>query len=356
LQYDEVDIGEPLPMRCLKNSLWLADDLGMPFVVLLDAHGQLYVEVTVPKGEQGLQFSEDFFRNLERAVGEAHTYRGRAISLEGGSGYAGNVMVHRLRPVLREQVILPEKTLALLERNVNRFVRVRQNIKNLGLSGKKGLLFYGPPGTGKTHTIHYLASQLPGHTSLLIAAEQCMLINAYFRLARVLQPSLIVIEDVDLIASTRTVNYIEGTLLNALLNEMDGLREDADMLVILTTNRPEQLEPALASRPGRIDQAIEFPLPDESGRAKLVKLYSCGLTLADQLTELIVGRTQGASPAFIKELMRRSAQFNLEMGGDGTLQQTAVDGALEEMLFHGGSLNLKLLGGSGLGFRHQDGA
>ena len=46
--------------------------------------------------------------------------------------------------------------------------------------------------------------------------------------------------------------------LNKLLNEMDGLREDAEILFILTTNRPEQLEPALASRPGRIDQAIEF--------------------------------------------------------------------------------------------------
>jgi ATP-dependent 26S proteasome regulatory subunit len=61
-------------------------------------------------------------------------------------------------------------------------------------------------------------------------------------------------------------------LLNKLLNEMDGLREDADVMVILTTNRPDQLEPALASRPGRIDQAIEFPLPDEGGRAKLVRL------------------------------------------------------------------------------------
>jgi len=77
------------------------------------------------------------------------------------------------------------------------------------------------------------------------------------------------------------------------------------------------------------------------------------LFLADQLAELIVGRTKSASPAFIKELMRRSAQFNLEIGGDGTLQQSAVDGALEEMLFHGGSLNLTLLGGSGLGFKQQ---
>lgn len=61
-------------------------------------------------------------------------------------------------------------------------------------------------------------------------------------------------------------------MLNKLLNEMDGLKEDADILFVLTTNRPEALEAALASRPGRIDQAIEFPLPDKDGRRKLVAL------------------------------------------------------------------------------------
>jgi ATP-dependent 26S proteasome regulatory subunit len=98
---------------------------------------------------------------------------------------------------------------------------------------------------------------------------------------------------------------------------MDGLREDADVIFILTTNRPDQLEPALASRPGRIDQAIEFPLPDEQGRSKLVKLYSRGLELPEELLELTVRRTKGASPAFIKELMRRAAQFQFEMKAMG---------------------------------------
>lgn len=358
LQYDEVDIGEALPMRCLKNSLWLAMDSGMPFVVLMDSNaGQIRVEVAAPRGDAGLTFCEEFFRDLEQTVSGAHTYRGKAISLEGRYDYLGRigaVQVHRLRPVTREQVILPKETLDLVERNVNTFVRARQSLKGLGLSGKKGLLFYGPPGTGKTHTIHYLSSQLPGHTTLLIAAEQTAALGAYFALARVLQPSMIVIEDVDLIARARAGNFTENTLLNSLLNEMDGLREDSDIIVILTTNRPDQLEPALASRPGRVDQAIEFPLPDEVGRTKLVELYSYGLKLDNALRELIVNRTKGASAAFIKELMRRSAQFNFEVGGDGTLLRSAVDGALEEMLFRGGSLNLKLLGGTGIGFKPED--
>jgi ATP-dependent 26S proteasome regulatory subunit len=256
--------------------------------------------------------------------------------------------VHRLHKVAREDVILPEKTLQLLDRNVGQFIAARDQIKRLRFSAKKGLLFYGPPGTGKTHTIHYLASQLPEHTSLLITAEQVGLLGEYFRLARFLQPAMMIIEDVDLIARERVQMHgpCEEVLLNKLLNEMDGLREDADVLFILTTNRPDHLEPALASRPGRIDQAIEFPLPDETGRAKLVKLYSRGLEVSEDLLGLIVTRTKGASPAFIKELMRRSAQFQVELYKDDVLRQAAVDGAIEEMVFLGGTLNLKLLGGA----------
>jgi len=81
------------------------------------------------------------------------------------------------------------------------------------------------------------------------------LLGEYFSLARFLQPSIMVIEDVDLIARERTHMHgpYEEALLNKLLNEMDGLREDAEVLFILTTNRPDQIEPALVSRPGRID-------------------------------------------------------------------------------------------------------
>ena len=138
----------------------------------------------------------------------------------------------------------------------------------------------------------------------------------------------------------------EEVLLNKLLNEMDGLKQDADILFILTTNRPESLEAALASRPGRIDQAIEFPLPDDCGRQKLVRLYSEGVTLTDELVAEVVRRTEGVSPAFIKELMRRSVQFHIERNGTGDISSEDVVSALDEMLISGGSLNLKLLGAS----------
>jgi ATP-dependent 26S proteasome regulatory subunit len=256
-------------------------------------------------------------------------------------------MVHKLPSVRREDVILPEATLKLLDRNVLSFVGSRAQLRRLEQSTRKGILLYGPPGTGKTHTIRYLASNLPGHTTLIITAAQIALLAHFMNLARLLQPAMVVIEDVDLIARDRNkMGPCEESLLNGLLNETDGLKQDADILFVLTTNRPEQLESALASRPGRIDQAIEVPLPDNIGRQKLVRLYGKGLPLGDAVVGEAAERTKGVSAAFIKELMRRIAQASIARDRGTTVESDDISEALDDMLFAGGKLNVKLLGGA----------
>jgi hypothetical protein len=357
-QYEEIDVGEEQPLRALLCGIWLLRRDGIRFVVLLSpatSYGRtsgVQFQIATANNEAGHEIVRQFFRHLEEAVLRAESYRGKILSLEHDehsySGQSSGIKVHRLRHVEREQIILPRATVELLDRNVLDFVRRRPELARAGQATKKGLLFYGPPGTGKTHTIHYLTRALPGHTTLLVTSEQVGLLDEYMTLARLLQPSVVVIEDADLIARDRgRMNSCEEVLLNKLLNEMDGLREQADILFILTTNRPEALERALSARPGRIDQAIEFPLPDDEGRAKLVRLYSAGAELSDELTAVIVSKTENVSAAFIKELMRRSVQFRLERDGAGPLIRDDVEAALNEMLFSGGSLNLKLLGAEG---------
>jgi hypothetical protein len=126
------------------------------------------------------------FRQLELLVSQGRTYRGRIISLEAyihPMGGGSMVKVHRLAKVNRDDIILPPKTLALLDRNVAGFMMAREQLKALKFQARKGLLFYGPPGTGKTYTIHYLASQLPNHTTLLVTAEQVGLLGEYLAYA-----------------------------------------------------------------------------------------------------------------------------------------------------------------------------
>ncbi len=189
LQFDEIDHGELVPARCLKNALWLGNEGKLPFALFLSRvqqHGRpggLHLELAVPPGEQGLELSRRLLDQIDRKVSQAGSYRGKVLSLEASDNYSGSassIKVHRLRTVRREDVILPEKTLALLERNVTQFIIQRDKLNEMRLGTKKGLLFYGPPGTGKTHTIHYLASQMKDHTTLLITAQQVGLLDTTF--------------------------------------------------------------------------------------------------------------------------------------------------------------------------------
>ena len=355
-QLEDVDIGGGETVRCLKNGLWLLRDERGPYVVVLSQHDDygkghsVIVEVATSPGELGAELASRVFDALESQLSKGSCYRGRVLSLEAGhqfTGHAARIRVHQLEPVSREQVILPEQTLRAVERNVLRFAEQRPALRALGLSTQKGLLFHGAPGTGKTHCIRYLAGRLPGHTTLLVTAEEMGVLPEYMALARLLQPALVVIEDADLIARDRSElgSACDEVMLNRLLNELDGLRERADVFFILTTNRPETLEPALASRPGRIDQAIEFPLPDETLRRRLVSLYARTLPISTELVDDLARRTDGVSPAFIKEFLRRIAQHHLDADAKGDVTRATADAALHEMLFSGGALNTRLLGG-----------
>jgi ATP-dependent Clp protease adapter protein ClpS len=355
-QYHDVDIGDNAPVKCLQNGLWLCQTGDLRYAVVLSSHREYgresgtRIEIAVPAGADGSGFVQRCFAELESAVSAARSYRGKILSLDNDADYRGRskgVTVHRLPAVQREEVILPDATVRLLDRNVLSFVGSRPQLRKLGQSTRKGILLYGPPGTGKTHTIRYLASNLPGHTTLIITAEQIGLLAHYMNLARLLQPAMVVIEDVDLIARDReAMGPCQESMLNGLLNEMDGLKEDADILFVLTTNRPEQLESALASRPGRIDQAIEVPLPDDIGRRKLVQLYGGGLPLGETVVDEAARRTKGVSAAFIKELMRRIAQASIARDGGLSVETGDIGEALDDMLFAGGRLNVKLLGGA----------
>jgi hypothetical protein len=358
LQFDEIDIGEERPARCLQCACWLVTRPPTPHVVLLSRGGRYghsagwRVEIAIPQGEAGDAIVSAYFQALEDALVRSSSYRGKVLSLERQPhmmGIGGSMLVHQLSPVTRDEVILPLRTLDLLERNVFQFTEHRTALRDMGLPVKKGLLFYGPPGTGKTHTIRYLAGALRGHTTLLVSAEQVASMAEYMTLARLLSPSMVVIEDVDLIARQRENmgSPIEEVLLNRLLNEMDGLRENSEILFVLTTNRAEALETALTARPGRIDQAIEFPLPDDDGRRKLARLYGKGAAIPDATLEHVVERTAHVSAAFIKELMRRSAQFALQRAQRSEITLTDIDAALDELLFAGGRLNAALLGALG---------
>ncbi len=145
-----------------------------------------------------------------------------------------------------------------------------------------------------------------------------------------------------------------------LLNEMDGLNSGDDVTFLLTTNRADLLEPALAARPGRVDLAAELPLPDADARRQLIRLYQGHLVLDLTRPEAVIERTDGVTAAFLKELLRKAALLACEAeddadgDSDGPVRVTDahLDAALDQLLDTRNQLTRVLLGGEQPRARH----
>ena len=211
---------------------------------------------------------------------------------------------------------------------------------------RRGVLLHGPPGVGKTLTAMYLATHMRDRTVVLLTGQALGTITASVDLATALQPAMVVLEDVDLVALDRSYEPTNAILME-LLNAMDGLDEDHDLLFVLTTNRPDLLEPALAARPGRVDLAVAFPLPDAEGRRRLLDLYGEGLDMRLERPGELVDQLDGVSPAFIRELLRRAALVAADESAGGPLRVTHrhLREALAELRAGASELTRTLLGG-----------
>jgi ATP-dependent 26S proteasome regulatory subunit len=221
-----------------------------------------------------------------------------------------------------------------------------ENAEQLRAAGrhlKRGILLHGPPGTGKTLSLMYLLGAMAGRTTILLTGRGLGLIAPAVRMARDLAPATVVFEDIDLVAAERTMPMSSGGVLFDLLNQIEGIAEDEDLLFLLTTNRPDLIEPALAARPGRIDLALEIPLPDEDGRRRLLRLYGEGIELDEATESLLAERSTGVSGAFIKELVRQawlrsSLEDRERPTGDDVVR------VLDELLDERSALTRRLLG------------
>ena len=188
----------------------------------------------------------------------------------------------------------------------------------------------------------YLSHLMPDRTVLLLTGAALHAVGPACRMARDLAPSMLVLEDVDLVAEDREYGHSTSVLFE-LLNEMDGLGEDTDVVFVLTTNRPEAIEPALASRPGRVDLAVAMPLPDADGRRRLLDLYGQGLELDVRDLTRFVTATEGATPAFIREALRRAALQAAERGNP-RISDELIANAIDELNDATGQLTQSLLG------------
>jgi ATPase family associated with various cellular activities (AAA) len=258
-EYVNVPTGPDRTLACLELAVLLVTTPEGPVAALLhrgDEHhsgAALNVQATSPV--DGL--AREFLAGLRTLMDIHDVYRGQLITVQ-GTRHGGSRIAFLERPVMeRSELVLPAGTLERIEAHVLGPTRHRAALVAGGRHLARGLLLWGPPGTGKTHTVRYLTAHLADATIILLSGGSLGSVGSFATLAKRLAPAVIVLEDVDLVAQERTYGpFGSNPVIFELMNQMSGLGDDADVAFVLTTNRPDALEPALAARPGRVDLAV----------------------------------------------------------------------------------------------------
>ena len=218
-----------------------------------------------------------------------------------------------------------------------------EKFKKLGIRPPKGCLMYGPPGTGKTLLARACAAQtnacylkLAGPSLVqMFIGDGAKLIRDAFELAKEKAPAIIFIDELDAIGTKRFDSdksgdrEVQRTMLE-LLNQLDGFSSDERIKVIAATNRIDILDPALL-RSGRLDRKIEFPLPNEEARARIMQIHARKMTVSPKVNfEELARSTDEFNGAQLKAVCVEAGMIALREGSK----------ELSHEHFHGGILEV----------------
>ncbi|XP_070566752.1 26S proteasome regulatory subunit 6A-B isoform X1 [Ptychodera flava] len=218
----------------------------------------------------------------------------------------------------------------------------KDRFENLGIQPPKGVLLYGPPGTGKTLLARACAAQTKS-TFLKLAGPQLVqmfigdgakLVRDAFSLAKEKLPAIIFIDELDAIGTKRFDSEkagdreVQRTMLE-LLNQLDGFSSTEQIKVIAATNRVDILDPALL-RSGRLDRKIEFPIPNEEARARILQIHSRKMNVsADVNFEELARCTDDFNGAMCKAVCVEAGMIALRREAIELSHEDYMDGILE---------------------------
>jgi 26S proteasome regulatory subunit T6 len=316
-------------VRLLREELQLLQEPGSYVGEVVKAMGKTKVLVKVnPEGK--------YVVDLDKNIDVTEIKPNLRVALRNDSYVLHKILPSKVDPLVSLMRVekVPDstyETLGGLEKQVKEIKEVIElPIKHpeifeaLGISQPKGVILYGPPGTGKT----LLARAVAHHTDCCFIrvsgselvqkyiGEGSRMVRELFVMARESAPSIIFMDEIDSIGSSRIEgseggdSEVQRTMLE-LLNQLDGFESASNIKVLMATNRLDILDDALI-RPGRIDRKIEFPNPNEAARADILKIHSRKMNLMRGIDlAKIAEKLPGASGAEIKAVCTEAGMYAL---------------------------------------------
>jgi len=234
---------------------------------------------------------------------------------------------------LNDQIRELREVIELPLTNPELFVRV-------GIKPPKGVLLYGPPGTGKTLLARALAKNIKANFLKVVASaivdkyigESARIIREMFGYAREHEPCVIFMDEIDAIGGRRfsqgtsADREIQRTLME-LLNQLDGFDTLGKVKMVMATNRPDVLDPALL-RPGRLDRKIEIPIPNEAARLDILKIHAGNIAkMGDIDFEACVKLCDGFNGADMRNVCTEAGMFAIRVERDYVIEEDFMKAA-----------------------------